>query len=868
MTAGDAAFGTRLCSHRQAAGLSQAELAERSGLSVRAVSNLERGRTRWPHPDSVRRLADALGLSAAARTDFAAATGRRLAGDGVDSVITVPKARLARASDGHLVPRQLPGPVRQFTGRKNELAMLTGLMDQAAADEAAAALVSVIVGMAGVGKTALAVHWAHQVAHQFPGGQLYVDLRGYDSSGPPVPAADALAGFLRALGVAGRDIPDVLDERAAAFRSLLAGERVLVVLDNARNAAQVRPLLPGNPGCMTLVTSRDALGGLVAGDGALRVRVGLLPLVEAVDLLRRLIGGRMEDNHEAAVRLACQCGRLPLALRVAAELAATRGGVALADLTAELADLRRRLEVLTITGDQRTTVRAVFAWSYEGLNPPVARIFRLMGLHPGPDISVLAAASLAGLPAAQARRALGELTRAHLIEEHAPDRFSCHDLLRVYAAEQAAAHDDERQRRAAFTRLFDYYLAAAARATDVLFPAGGDQRPQPRQSADRAPTVGDEPTARAWLDAERANLAAVAAHAAGHGLPQHAIDLSATLFWHLHYGGHLSEAHTIHTSAVLAAAQTQDHPAQAHALINLGGVALRLSRNRQAADHYERALTLCRTSGDRFGELRAIGSLAAVDQRESRYQQAAERYSQVLGLCRELGIRSHEIRALTALGQIDLRRGHYDQAAAHLRLAADLCRQTGDRTSRADALVGLAEVDLNQGRYQRARTHLENARAVYRDTGNQSSDMHALYYLGLLELREGNHELAASLLRHARAAFHDSGDQTDEARALCRLAELDTCRGRHQQAADQVRQAVNLCRQTGDCAGQAHALNTLGEVLRAADRPRQALTPHRDALQLAVQIGALDEQARARQGLTRTHAALARPGRPGDPGGT
>jgi tetratricopeptide (TPR) repeat protein/transcriptional regulator with XRE-family HTH domain len=858
MIAGGAAFGARLCSRRQAAGLSQSELAERSGLSVRAISYLECGRTTTPHPDSVRRLADALGLSAEARAEFVAAAGRRLgrggaASDAADLVIAVPEAR---AGGGHRVPRQLPGPVRQFTGRKDELAVLTGLMDQAVGTEPAAALISVIVGTAGVGKTALAVHWAHEVACQFPGGQLYVDLRGYDPSASPLPAGDALAGFLRALGMAGQDIPDVVDERAAAFRSLLAGERVLVILDNARDVAQVRPLLPGSPGCMTLVTSRDALSGLVAGDGALRLSVDLLPLPEAVGLLRGLIGGRVEDDHDAAVKLADQCGRLPLALRVAAELAAARGGVALADLTTELADMQHRLDVLEISGDQRTTVRAVFTWSYEGLNPAAARMFRMVGLHPGPDIAAPAAASMAGLPAAGARRALGELTRAHLLQEHAPGRFSCHDLLRVYAAEQAAARDDEQQRRAAFTRLLDYYLDTAVRAVDVLSPAEADQRPHRPQPVDHVPAVEDESAARAWLDAECPNLAAAAAHAARNGLPQHAIDLSATLFRHLDYGGHLSEARIIHSSAELAAARTQDRSAQAHALINLGGVALRQSRNRQAADHYRQALTLCRDSGDRFGELRAIGSLAAVDQRESRYPQAADHYTQVLDLCRELGIRPHEIRALTCLGQIDLLRGHYDQAAAHLWQAMDLCHQAGDHNSRADALVGLAEADLHQGRYQRARERLEDARAVYRDTGNQASDLNAMYYLGLLELREGRHQHAASLLEHVRAAFHASGARTYEAHALCRLAELDTCLGRHQQAVEQLHQVLNMCQETGDRVGQAQALNAMGEALLAANRPEQALNPYRDALNLATRIGAAGEQARAQHGLTRAHEAL------------
>ena len=864
MVTGSAEFGWLLARRRQEAGLSQAELAERAAMSVRAISNLERGRTQWPHPDSVHRLADALRLTAADRAGFEAAAGRRLA----------PRASASPAADAGgpgeagaagagvgavpAAPRRLPGAVRQFTGRKSELSLLTGLLDQTAGSEPPAATIALISGMAGVGKTALAVRWAHQAARRFPGGQLYADLHGYDPSAPPVPAGDALAGFLRGLGVPGPDIPDTVDERAAAYRGLLAGKRVLVVLDNARTVDQVRPLLPGDPGCMTVVTSRDAFGGLVAGDGAQRLTLDPLPLPEAVDLLGGLIGGRVADDPDAAARLALQCGRLPLALRVAAELAATRGGAALADLTSELADMQHRLEVLQTDGDQRTTVRAVFTWSYQDLNPATASLFRLLGLQPGPDIAAPAAARLAGLPLAGAHRAIGQLTRAHLVQEQVPDRFSCHDLIRVYAAEQAAAHDDEPQRTAALTRLLGYYLSTAVCAVDLLYPAGPGTPPRPAGppgSGGPDPAVSDRPSARAWLDAERANLAAAAGYAARNGLPGYAIGLSTTLFFHLDYGAHFPEAQAIHSAAALAAARAHDLKAHAHALINLGGVALRESRHDEAAGHYRQALGLCRDSSDRFGELRAIASLAVIEQRESRFPQAAGHYREALGLCRELGITTYEIRLLTSLGQIDLLLGRNDQAAAGFQQAVDLCQEAGDRNSRADALLGLAEVDLHQGRYPRARSRLEEARAIYADTGNQSSDVHAVYYLGLLALREGHHQQAASLLQQARAAFQASGDRTDEAHALCRLAELDILLGRYRQAVARLHQVLDLARPAGDRIGQALALNAMGDALLAAGRAADALTAHRDALRLATQIGVPGEQARARLGVIRARAA-------------
>ena len=865
MVTGGAEFGGLLASHRQAAGLSQAELAERSGMSVRAISNLERGRTQWPHPDSVQRLAGALGLTAPDRAGFEAAAGRRLARGSTEAAAGTGEAGGAGAGgagEAPVIPRSLPGAVRQFTGRKNELSLLTGLLDQAAAGEPPAATIAVIAGLGGVGKTALAVRWAHQAAPRFPGGQLYADLHGYDPSAAPAPAGDVLTGFLRALGVAGSDVPDTVDERAAAYRSLLASRRVLVVLDNARDTDQVRPLLPGDPGCMTVVTSRDALSGLVAGDGAERLVLDPLPLPEAVDLLGGLIGGRVADDPDAAARLAHQCGRLPLALRVAAELAATRGGARLADLTGELADMRRRLEVLQTGGDQRTTVRAVFTWSYQDLSPAAASMFRLLGLQPGPDIAAAAAARLAGLPAAEAQAAAGQLTRAHLLQEQVPGRFSSHDLIRVYAAEQSAAHDSEPQRTAALRRLLGYYLDTAVRAVELLYPGGPGQPPGAGTESGPGPgpdpAVSDRPAALAWLDAERANLAAAATYAARNGLPRYATGLSTVLFWPLDYGAHLPEAHAIHSAAALAAAQAEDRRAQAHALINLGGVALRQSRTSEAADHYRQALALCRDCGDRFGELRARASLASVEQRESRYQQAAGHYRQVLELCRELGVRTHEIRVLTSLGQIDLLRGEHRLAAVSFQQAVGLCQEAGDHNSRADALLGLAEVDLDQGRYPEARARLDEARAVYAGTGNQSSDVHALYYLGLLELREGDYRQAASLLQRARDAFRDSGDPTDEAYALYRLAELDVLLRRYRPAIGKLRQALELSGPAGDLIGQAMALNALGEALLAAGRAAEALTAHRDALRLATQIGVPGEQGRARDGLARVRAARRR----------
>ena len=526
MTDDAAAFGTRLCICRQLAALSQEELAERSALSVRAVRNLETGRTKSPHPGSIRRLAAVLELRGEARREFFLAASRLVRGAST-SIVAVPGSRLVRADGGQAVPRQLPGPVQRFVGRDDELVALTGLLDRSDATPPAA-VIAAITGTAGVGKSALAVHWAHRVTDRFPDGQLYVNLRGYDL-GQPIPAADALAGFLRALGVPGPDVPAAASERAARFRSMLAGQRMLVVLDNAGQVEQVRPLLPGTPTCVTVVTSRDALPGLVARDGAVRLDLDPLPLAEAVRLLVALIGPRAAADPGATEAVAEGCSRLPLALRLAAELAEARSATHLADLAGELADEQQRLDMLDAGGDPSTAIRAVFSWPYQHLDPDAARLFRLLSLHPGHDVDPDAAAALAATTVRHARRVLEVLVRARLIKPVGPVRHAMHDLLRTYGRERAYAEDSEDERRAALTRLFNYYLYTAATAMHTLFPTERYLPPRIAPPATAVAILADAARARAWMDGEQANLVTFAAYAAGHGWSCHAARLSAAM---------------------------------------------------------------------------------------------------------------------------------------------------------------------------------------------------------------------------------------------------------------------------------------------------------------------------------------------------
>jgi DNA-binding SARP family transcriptional activator/Tfp pilus assembly protein PilF len=703
-----------------------------------------------------------------------------------------------------VVPRELPGPVPQFVGRAAELADLAGMLDRAGAQRPRTLVISAIAGTAGVGKTALAMQWAHQVADRFPDGQLHVNLRGYDP-GQPVSAADALAGFLRSLGVAEQDIPAEAGERAARYRSLLARRRMLILIDNARDVEQVRPLLPGNPSCVALVTSRDALGGMVARDGAHRLDLGLLSTAEAVELLRALIGERVDAEPEAAVTLAGYCARLPLALRVAAERAAASPGISLADVTSELADQQERLDLLDAAGDRLTAVRAVFSWSVRHLDDEAARAFRLLGLHPGAHFDAYSAAALMDITLRPARGLLARLARAHLIQPAGMNRYGMHDLLRAYAADQA--EQDSEEREAALTRLFDHYLATAALAAGTLFRADPDQ-PAPPQPASPVPPVTSPAAALAWRDAQRSTLVRVAAHAADHGWPGHAIGLAATIFRYLDVG-HFTDAAAVHSHARRAATRTGDRSAEAAALTMLGAVDSAQGRLRRATRHLQQALAISREDGDGIGEARALGNLGLADYCQGRYRQSAGRHRQALAIYLRAGDHAGEARELHRLGVIDLRQGRYDQAAGHLQRSLALFRDADLQSGEAFVLGNLGELELQQGHYRQAASHLRRSLKLSREIGSRLCQAQALACLGIAELRQG----------------------------------------RHQQAIGHLWRSLALHSQAGNCSGQAEALNGLGEAFLATSQADQAEAWHAAALTLAIKCGDKREQARAHSGL-------------------
>jgi DNA-binding SARP family transcriptional activator/Tfp pilus assembly protein PilF len=731
-----------------------------------------------------------------------------------DRTLASPERDPGVSGAGSLTPHELPRSVPNFVGRDEELAALTKLLELSP-HESATVVISAIGGTAGVGKTALAVHWAHLVADRFPDGQLHVNLRGYDLD-QPVTAADALAGFLRALGVSGQDIPADEAERTARYCSLLAGKRILILLDNAGDAEQVRPLLPAEPGCAVVVTSRDALAGLVARDGAARLDLDVLPHDDAVALLRQLIGIRASTEPDAVNELAELCCRLPLALRIAAELAATRPAVSLSHLRVDLTNQQRRLDLLTAGGDPRTAVRAVFSWSYQHLDTGVAHAFRLAGLHPGPHLDAYALAALTGTGLAQAQLTLNRLAGAHLAQPGVQGRYIMHDLLRGYARGLAESHDGEEGEHAALTRLFDHYLHTAATAMDTLYPAEKHRRPRVSAPGSPVPPVQDPNGARAWLDDERESLAAIVAYTAEHGWPSYTTRLAVTLFRYLYYGAYNDEARAIHGHACRAARKAGDSGAEAIALTDLGSVDFRQGRHQQAGDHFRRALELFSDVGDLAGQARALGGLGVVDHGLGRYQEAAENHRQAL----------------------------------------DLHHRTGDRGGEANALNNLGSADQHQGRYEQAGDYYGQALAAFRETGHRAGEAMALDNLGTVARRLGRYEQASRYHLQALALYRQSGDRTGQTWALTNLALVDQEEGRYEQAADRGREALVLCREAGDLGGEAEVLNSIGRALTASGRAEQALRDHGSALGMACRTGSKIEQAIAHDGLGRARQAL------------
>jgi tetratricopeptide (TPR) repeat protein len=724
--------GFWLRKQREAAGLTQEELALRSGLSVRTISNLERG-TGKPYPRSVRLIIGALGLTKAAGEELIAQyRANRAAGSWRASQAGGGGARSMpdRMSTGvALVPRQLPVAARHFVGRRAELELLTRIFDQRG-QAAGTVAIGAITGTAGVGKTALTVHWAHQHASLFPDGQLYVDLRGYDPSGTPMQPATAVRQFLDALPVPAARIPTGLDAQIGLYRSLLADKRMLVVLDNARDSGQVRPLLPAAAGCAVLITSRTELADLIALDGAIPLAANLLTTDEARQLLASRLGpARVSRERQAADEIAGLCARLPLALNIATSRATTRPATPLSSLAAELRDTRLRLDLLS-AGTGAANLRAVFSWSYQAVSPPASSMFCLLGLHPGPDISVAAAASLAAMGPGQTCRALSELTTAHLLTEQIPGRYSLHDLLRAYAAEQAETAGSREDCHAAIGRMLDHYLHTARAATLLLYPArdlGAISPPRPGVVPEQ---LIDDKRALDWFDGERLVLLAVTALAAKARFDCHAWQMSSVLAAYLERRGHWHDYVSTQTLALDAAEHAGDLAGQANARLLLGRASSRTCSGETAQIHLQYALELYETLGDRTGQAHAHHSLGWVLGRQCRYHEAQRHASQALSLYQAVNHRTGEARALNTVGWYGSLLGMHQQALTHCQQALELHRELGNHDGEADAWDSLGHAHHHLGRTDDAVTCYQQALSLFARLGDRHQEADTLTRLG------------------------------------------------------------------------------------------------------------------------------------------
>jgi DNA-binding SARP family transcriptional activator/Tfp pilus assembly protein PilF len=662
-----------------------------------------------------------------------------------------------------MVPAQLPMAVATFTGRRRELDILDTLVR--ARDKSTVAI-SALSGMAGVGKTALGLYWAHRVANRFPDGQLYVNLRGFDPSGVVVDPAEALSGFLNALGVAADRVPAELPAQAALYRSLLAGKRMLILLDNARTVAQVRPLLPGAPGCLVLVTSRDQLGPLVAIDGAYPLNVALLSPVEARELLDRRLGRDRTSAEPAATdEIVTQCAGLPLALAIAAARAATRPALPLARLADELGAGESGLDAF-VGADPAADVRAVFSWSYRALSDGAARLFRLLSLHPGPDIGGPAAASLCALTRRQAAPLLRELVEASLLTEHVPDRYSFHDLLRVFAAELSAGEDREPDRMAATRRILDHYLQTAYAGAALLSANRGAIALAEAAPGTDPEELSGHDDAMDWFTAELPGLTATVRHAAQTGFHRHTWQLAWAMSVVLLRQGRWNDHETLLTIAVDAAERLGDRAARAQATHCLGLGYARAGRFDDAEPVLRRALDLFEQVGDRVNQARVHSALVWSAETRGDLPAALRLAQQGLALYQSAGHATGHAEALGDVGWIHALIGDYAEALTCCEQALVMHHQLGHREAEAATWDSLGYIHRRIGDHRRAVTDYQRAIEIHADLGDRYNRAVATESLGDVHHDAGDSEAADRTWRAALAILdHIGHPDADQIRA-------------------------------------------------------------------------------------------------------
>jgi tetratricopeptide (TPR) repeat protein/transcriptional regulator with XRE-family HTH domain len=823
-------FAALLRKLRTQARLTQEELAEATGLSDRSISDLERGIATSPRRDTIRLLADALGLVGQPRAEFeAVARGR-----------PVPSAP---TSGGSAAMRTLPRDIASFTGRGQEL-------DQLAADAGGlGGMVSIhaIGGMAGVGKTAFAVHAAHRLADRFPGGQIFVPLHGHTPGQQPVDPADALASLLLTIGVPAGQIPPDLEARMALWRDRLAERQLLLILDDAASSEQVRPLLPGTGGSLVLVTSRRHLSAL---EDATSISLDTLPPDQAAALLVRLAGqAGLSPGDPAVDEITRLCGFLPLAIGMVARQLHHHPAWTAAARAAELAAAVDRLELMVT---ENLSVAAAFDLSYADLTEDQQRLFRRLGVHPGTDVDAYAAAALDGIDLAAARRGLEMLYDQYLLTEPAAGRYRLHDLIREHARALADRVDQDRDRDGAIARLLDYYSYTAARADALITrqarPVGA---PEDGTVPAAVPVLADREQALAWARAERASLLACLDHATRVGQHARVTALTVGIAGLLRSDGPWVDAISRHTAAVEAARHLGDRLGEAGALNDLAILRRLTGDYPAAAQALEQALGIYRDLGDRLGQANALSALGFVRQMTGDNPAAAQALEQALGIYRDLGDRLGQANALSGLGSMRLLTSDFRAAAQAREQALDIYRDLGDRLGQANALNGLGSVWRLMGDFRAAAQAREQALDIYRDLGDRLGQANALIDLGDVRRMTGDYPAAVQALVQALGIYHDLDERLGQANALIYLGAVRRLTGDYPAAAQALDQALDTHRDLGNRDGEAEALNERGTLYRVSDDLAQAAGCHEQALDLARAIDNSWHEAHALAGLGR-----------------